>query len=75
MASLRKTYEIFGYRVFSVIHTKHGDSDPIIEDDEPDDDDYPEDQLLRLSTSDHSFGFSDHDPVFSERYWEEGEDL
>ena len=73
MPSLRKSYEVFGYRVFTVIKTTH--SDPIIEDDEPDDDDYPEDQLLRLSTSDHSFGFSDHDPVFSERYWEEGEDL
>ena len=73
MASLRKTYEIFGYRVFSVTSTTHGDPDPIEDDEEVDE--YPEDQLLRLTTSDNSFGFSDHDPVFSERYWEEGEDV
>ena len=73
MASIRKTYEIFGYRVFAVTSTTHGDPDPIEDDEEVDE--YPEDQLLRLTTSDNSFGFSDHDPVFSERYWEEGEDL
>jgi hypothetical protein len=72
MASLRKTYEVFGYRVFAVTHTTHADPDPI-EDDEIEE--YPEDQLLRLTTSDNSFGFTDHDPVFSERYWEEGEDV
>jgi len=74
MASLRKTYEVFGYRVFSVTKTRRGDPMPIIEDEE-DSEDLPEDQLLRLSTSDHSFGFTDYDPVFSERYWEEGEDV
>lgn len=75
MASLRKTYEIFGYRVFSVTHTKRGDPEPTNEDYDDDIEEYPEDQLLRLTTSDNSFGFTDHDPVFSERYWEEGEDV
>ena len=65
MPSLRKSYEVFGYRVFTVIKTTH--SDPIIEDDEPDDDDYPEEQLLRLTTSDSSFGFSDVN-IFSHNF-------
>jgi hypothetical protein len=70
---MRKSYEVFGYRVFTVIKTTH--ADPIIEDDEPNEDDYPEEQLLRLTTSDNSFGFTDYDPVFSERYWEEGKNV
>lgn len=66
MASIRKTYEVFGYRVYSVTKTTH--KDPVLTVEE-EIEELSEEQLLRLGTSDHSFGFTDYDPVFSERYW------
>ena len=72
MGTTRKTYEVFGYRVFTVTKFHEDNFDVKELDDTEEAEEYPEEQLSRLGTSDHSFGFNDKN-IFSHN-WEEEEE-